>query len=77
MSTFHFKIPAYQSLNEASLSNCLQALKEQGEVESWNIEKTEKGQYLAVETLTISSEKLKHKLRETGIDVEFTEAPQA
>lgn len=73
MSTFFFKITNAAQQPTQKLEDCLGQWKEKKLVENWKLN----GQQLEVETVALSSEELKHKIREEGFDADFTTAPQA
>jgi hypothetical protein len=75
MSTFFFtaKNGADTAANE--LKTILKKLQEDQSIDNWQW--NEGGEPLAIETTKLSSEELKHLLRESGVDVEFTKAPGA
>jgi hypothetical protein len=76
MSTFFFKPAAGNTENVSKLKELLEKLKIEDSIENWNWNEGDSEQSLAVETNKLSSEELKHILRETGVDVDFTKAPQ-
>lgn len=76
MSTFFFKATELKT-DSTRLQQCMVAMQKEGKINSWKIEAAGGEPVLAVDTLQLSSEELKHQIREGGIDVEFAKAPQA
>ncbi len=73
MSTFLFK--THSNNNKLKLEACLNDLKNNGRINSWEINQQDGAEILSVDTLQLSSEELKHQLRESGVDVEFSNPP--
>lgn len=76
MSTFFFTTAELKTDN-TRIQQCMEKLKMEGSINTWQIKAYSGDPVLAVETITISSEELKHKIREGGVDVEFSKPPQA
>lgn len=76
MSTFFFRINKSTAPEEETIKKALEKLERENGVVKWQLH-TEEPSLLEVETITLSSEELKHKLREEGLDADFTTAPQA
>jgi hypothetical protein len=75
MSTFFFTAAELKT-DSTRIQQCLESLQREGAIEKWEINADNGEPVLAVDTLEISSEELKHKIREGGIDVDFTRPPQ-
>ncbi len=76
MSTFFFKTTELKT-DSTRVQDCLEALKQKGTVQNWQIKSKGGEPVLSVDTVEVSSEGLKHLIRECGIDVEFSEPPQS
>ena len=73
MSTFFFKANNPQGPASGSgLDDLLKKLKDEQAIEDWSWNDSEGDKLLSVETNRLSSEELKHKLRESGVDVDFS-----
>ena len=55
----------------------MEALQQKGTIQRWQIKAYDGEPVLSVDTLEVSSEALKHLIRECGIDVNFSAPPQA
>lgn len=75
MSTFFFKAAELKT-DSTRVQQCLETLQREGTIDKWEIDPHSGDPIVAVDTLKISSEELKHKIREGGIDVDFSEPPQ-
>ncbi|ANE52775.1 hypothetical protein [Flavisolibacter tropicus] len=75
MSTFFFKATELKT-DSTRIQECLDSLKREGAIEKWEIDPHSGDPIVAVDTLKISSEELKHRIREGGIDADFSEPPQ-
>ena len=74
MSTYFFK--TYADTPEG-IRQHMEKLEQSKDIERWRTEPANGGQILEIETLKMSPEQVKHYLRESGIEAEFTRAPQA
>lgn len=75
MSTFFFKTTELKSDN-TRVQQCMEDMEQKGVITRWQIKAYDGDPVLAVDTIKISSEELKHLIRECGIDVEFSVPPQ-
>ena len=75
MSTFFFKATELKT-DSTRVQECLESLQREGAIEKWEINPQDGEPIVAVDTLKISSEQLKHRIREGGIDVDFSEPPK-
>jgi hypothetical protein len=76
MSTFFFKTVELKT-DSTRIQQCMEILQSEGNIDRWQIKAHDGEPVLAVDTLKLSSEQLKHQIRESGIDVEFAKPPQA
>ena len=74
MSTFFFKATELKT-DSTRVQQCLESLQREGAIEKWEIDSHSGDPIVAVDSLRISSEELKHRIREGGIDVDFSEPP--
>ena len=75
MSTFFFKATELKT-DSTRVQECLETLQREGAIDKWEINSHRGDPIVAVDTIQISSEELKHRIREGGIDVDFSEPPQ-
>ena len=75
MSTFFFKATELKT-DSTRVQECLENLQREGAIDKWEIDAHSGDPVVAVDTIRISSEELKHRIREGGIDVDFSEPPQ-
>jgi hypothetical protein len=76
MSTFFFKTAELKT-DSTRVQQCMETMQREGVIDRWQIKAYDGDPVLAVDTLSLSSEQLKHQIREGGIDVEFSKPPQA
>lgn len=76
MSTFFFK-SAELKTDSTRIQQCMEKMQRDGLINRWQILTYDGDPVLAADTLSISSEELKHRIREGGIDVDFAKPPQA
>jgi hypothetical protein len=55
----------------------LDQLQQSNEIDRWKVDSNHPENILEIETQTLTPEMVKHKLREMGIDADFTKAPEA
>lgn len=75
MSTFFFKTHAASPEATARLKNALQKMEQDQSIEQWQLNENADN-VLQVTTNKLSPEEVKHLLRATGVDADFTVAPQ-
>jgi|GEM_PF-1371767 len=75
MSTFFFTATELKT-DSTRIQECLETLQREGTIRSWEIDPNNGEPIVKVDTLEVSSEKLKHLIREGGIDVDFSRPPQ-
>ena len=75
MSTFFFKTPELKT-DSTRIQQCMESMQNDGTIQRWQIQAHDGDPVLAIDTLSLSSEQLKHQIREGGIDVEFAKPPQ-
>ena len=76
MSTFFFQTVELKT-DSTRVQECMEALQQKGTIQRWQIKAYDGEPVLSVDTLEVSSEALKHLIRECGIDVQFSAPPQA
>jgi hypothetical protein len=76
MSTFFFQTTELKT-DSTRVQECMEALQQKGTIQRWQIKAYEGEPVLSVDTVEVSSEALKHLIRECGIDVQFSAPPQA
>lgn len=76
MSTFFFK-SAELKTDSTRIQQCMESMQREGLIMRWQIQAYDGDPVLAVDTVTLSSEQLKHQIREGGIDIDFAKPPQA
>ena len=77
MSTFSFNADLGNPESFSKIRYVLQKLANDKIIENWHINESDGSHLLQVETNKLSPEELKHLIRATGLDVNFTAAPQA
>jgi hypothetical protein len=75
MSLFFFTATELKT-DSTRIQECLNSLQQEGTIRGWEIDANNGEPIVKVDTLEVSSEKLKHLIREGGIDVEFSKPPQ-
>lgn len=76
MSTFFFKTNTTSPDATTQLKDALQKMQQDQSIEQWQLNDSPEN-VLQVTTNKLSPEEVKHLLRATGIDADFTTAPQA
>jgi hypothetical protein len=76
MSTYHFKATGGTGTFE-QLNPSLERLKNTNDIEGWEVHTFNSNEVLEIVTNKLSPEEVKHLLRESGVDAEFTRAPDA
>ena len=76
MSTFFFQTVELKT-DSTRVQECMDALQAKGTIQRWQIKAYDGEPVLSVDTLEVSSEALKHLIRECGIDVSFSEPPRS
>lgn len=77
MSTYFFKTNINNLGGVAQIKTHLDKLEQEKTIERWHIDFNDPEHLLEIETNQLSPEEVKHLLRATGIDADFTKAPQA
>jgi hypothetical protein len=77
MSTFFFKTDINSLGRVSQLKPVLDEMEREKSIEHWHIDLNSPEYLLEIETNKLSPEKIKHIIRETGVDADFTIAPQA
>jgi hypothetical protein len=77
MSTYHFKTIAPDTADFEKIRPSLDKLQTSEDIERWEVQSHNAIPVLQVVTNKLSPEEVKHLLREAGLDVEFTKAPEA
>ena len=77
MSTYHFKTSTPGTTNFEKIRPSLDKIQSGGDIERWEVLSHNAIPVLQVVTNKLSAEEVKHLLREAGLDVEFTKAPEA
>lgn len=77
MSTYFFKtnINCLGCVNQVKPH--FDQLEQSKEIERWHVDLNDPEYVLQIETNKLSPEQVKHLVRETGFDAEFTKAPEA
>lgn len=77
MSTYFFKtnINCLGCVNQ--IKPQLDKMESEKSIEYWHIDLNSPEYLLEIETNKLSPEQVKHIIRETGFDADFTKAPQA
>jgi hypothetical protein len=76
MSTFFFKTNITTEEAEGRLKQKLDSLQNDQSIQSWKIDVSHPEHLLQINTIKLSSEEVKHLVREAGVDADFTKAPQ-
>ena len=77
MSTYFFKTNINCIGCVTQIKPHLDKLESSKEIERWHINFNDPEHILEIETNKLSPEQVKHMIRETGFEADFTKAPQA
>lgn len=77
MSTFFFKTDIHSLGRVNLIKPLLDKMEKEKTIEHWHIDFNSPEHLLEIETNKLSPELVKHIIRETGVDADFTVAPQA
>jgi len=77
MSTYFFKTNINSISGVTQIKPHLDKLEQSKEIEHWHVDLNDPEHVLRIETNKLSPEQVKHYVRETGFEAEFTRAPQA
>jgi hypothetical protein len=77
MSTYFFKTNITNEGLVSQAKNQLDQLQQSNEIDRWNFDDNHPERLLEIETQSLSPDMVKHKLREMGIEADFTKAPEA
>jgi hypothetical protein len=77
MSTYHFKTSIPGTANFEKIKPSLEKLQNEKDIDGWEVQGRDTEAVLQIVTSKLSPEEVKHHLREAGLDVEFTKAPEA
>ena len=77
MSIYHFRTNIKGPAGVGQVKPRLDELEQSREIERWHLDMNSSENILEIETNKLSPEQVKHLLRETGFDAEFTKAPEA
>ena len=77
MSTYFFKTNINCLGCVTQIKPHLDKMENDKTIERWHIDFNHPEHILEIETNKLSSEQVKHMIRETGIEAEFTKPPQA
>jgi len=77
MSTYHFKASTQGTDDIEKIKPFLDKLQNTNDIERWEVRFYNTEKLLQIETNKLSPEEVKHFLRESGFDAEFTKAPEA
>lgn len=75
MSTYHFKTNLKCDGCVDAIRPALEALKQSGDIDRWEVAMQNPEKILVVETQRLTPDKVKHLLREKGYEAEFAMAP--
>jgi hypothetical protein len=76
MSTYFFKTNIDSTGIASNIKPHLDKLERNKEIDHWRVHMNDNNHVLEIETQRMSPEQVKHFIRETGIDAEFTSPPQ-
>lgn len=77
MSIYHFKTATQGTGILEVIKPSLERLQTTKDIERWEVHIFNSTEVLEIETNKLSPEEMKHLLRESGFDAEFTKAPEA
>jgi len=77
MSTYFFKTNINCVGCVTQIKPHLDKLEQSKEIEHWHVDFNDPEHVLRIETNKMSPEQVKHYVRETGFEAEFTRAPEA
>ncbi|MBA2330542.1 MAG: hypothetical protein H0V91_13100 [Flavisolibacter sp.] len=77
MSTYFFKTNMNSEGLVSQAKTQLDQLQQSNEIDRWNVDFNHPEHILEIETQSLSPDMVKHKLREMGIEADFTKAPEA
>jgi hypothetical protein len=76
MSTYFFRTNVHGLGNILALKQQLDGLEQEGAIDSWHLDSNNPDAPLEITTQQLTPELVKHRIRELGIDADFTAPPE-
>ncbi|RYY95061.1 MAG: hypothetical protein EOO11_16620 [Chitinophagaceae bacterium] len=77
MSTYFFRTNIHGLGNIAAVKQQLDRMEKSGEIETWHLDINNPEAPLEIVTNQLTPELVKHRIRELGIDADFTTPPES